>query len=117
MGAMTLLLAVTGRPQPSGAVERSPSPADIRHVYLRDCAFCHGSDARGTTLGPDLRGTGAAQVDFQLSSGRMPVPLGDASHTKRLGSVDDAQDRRPPRYDEQTRRALVRYVTGLAGGD
>jgi ubiquinol-cytochrome c reductase cytochrome c subunit len=116
VGGVAVLVATTALPAPSGALPAAPSTVDVRHVYLRDCAFCHGADARGTKLGPDLRGKGAAQVDFQLSSGRMPVPLGDASHIKKLGSVADAQDRRPPKYDARTRSELVRYVTALAGG-
>jgi ubiquinol-cytochrome c reductase cytochrome c subunit len=116
-GSAVVCFAILGRPGPSGAVATAQSGSEVRHVFLRDCAFCHGADARGTELGPDLRGAGAAQVDFQLATGRMPVPLGDASRTKLLGSVGDAQDRRPPKYDAPTRRALVRYVTQLAGGD
>jgi ubiquinol-cytochrome c reductase cytochrome c subunit len=116
VGVTVLALLVVDRPGPSGAVPINRSATDVHDVYLRDCAFCHGADARGTKLGPDLRGVGAAQVDFQLSSGRMPVPLGDASQSKVLSSLSDAQTRRPPKYDERTRRALVEYVTGLAGG-
>jgi ubiquinol-cytochrome c reductase cytochrome c subunit len=112
-----MCLVLLARPQRSGAVAFGSAPSDVQHVYQRDCAFCHGADARGTELGPDLRGAGAAQVDFQLSTGRMPVPLGDASRIKVLRSLADAQDRRSPKYDAQTRHALVRYVTQLAGGD
>jgi ubiquinol-cytochrome c reductase cytochrome c subunit len=85
-------------------------------VYLRDCATCHGANARGTRLGPDLRSAGAALVDFQLSTGRMPVPTGDASQPVQRPSAATAQARRPPRYDAATRRALTKYVVTLAGG-
>lgn len=79
--------------------------ADVEHIFLRDCATCHGADARGTDLGPDLRGVGTAGIDYQVSTGRMPLPSPDAeSH------------RRPPEYSPATIRALVAYVHGLAGG-
>jgi ubiquinol-cytochrome c reductase cytochrome c subunit len=88
----------------------------IQSLYLRDCATCHGADARGTELGPDLRGAGAAQVDFQVATGRMPVPIGDAAAQHLPPSARLAQQRRTPKYDAETRRALVDYVVALAGG-
>jgi ubiquinol-cytochrome c reductase cytochrome c subunit len=90
--------------------------ATVQDVYLRDCATCHGADARGTELGPDLHGAGAAQVDFQLSTGRMPAPTGDAAQHRQRPTEEVAQARRPPKYDAATRRALVEYVVQLAGG-
>ena len=52
------------------------TPVDAgRHLYLRDCAYCHGNEGRGTPRGPDLTvGTnGAALTDFVLRTGRMPI--------------------------------------------
>jgi ubiquinol-cytochrome c reductase cytochrome c subunit len=118
-GCAVLLIAVMARPGASGAsaAPSAASPTSPRAIYLRDCATCHGADARGTPLGPDLLGMGAAQIDFQLSTGRMPVPMGDASaHPERV-SAATAQARRPPKYDPATRRELVQYVVGLTGGD
>lgn len=120
-GVLAVGCALTGvafldRPAPSGAVASSSSPANVQHVYLRDCAYCHGADARGTRYAPDLHGVGAAETDFQLSTGRMPVPLGDASHNQKISSPQGSQTRRTPKYDAATRAALVQYVTRLAGG-
>jgi ubiquinol-cytochrome c reductase cytochrome c subunit len=112
----TVWVAAAARPSPSGALASTHQRADVRQVYLRDCAVCHGADARGTELGPDLHGVGAAQVDFQLATGRMPVPTGDASQVRQPPSAAEAQARRTPRYDAATRRALVDYVVALAGG-
>ena len=50
---------------------------DGRTMYLRDCAWCHSSDASGTVNGPDITGAGPALVDFMLSTGRMPVSAPD----------------------------------------
>ncbi len=104
------------RPAASGAVSAPTSPTDqsrVQHIYLRDCAQCHGSDGRGTQYAPDLRGVGAAMVDFQLSSGRMPVPY--AAGQPKPGR-EEQQPRRSPRYDDATIAALVRYVSALTGG-
>src|SRR4051794_26919323 len=117
-GCLTICVsfAAYGGPTGAAAVPTGPAPASARGIYQRDCAVCHGADARGTSRGPDLHGSGAAQVDFQLSSGRMPVPRGDASVDNQRPSYEESQTRRPPKYDVATRRALVDYVVGLAGG-
>ena len=96
---------------PSGASrsQRAAVPAadtpDVQHIYLRDCATCHAADARGTDLGPDLRGAGAGLVDYYLSTGRMP-----------LSSPDAEVRRHEPFYSPKVRHALVDYVVALAGG-
>lgn len=76
-----------------------------RHVFLRDCATCHGSDARGTDLAPTLQRVGAAKVDYYLSTGRMP-----------LVHVDAKIERHPPKYRPAMIDALVSYVATLVGG-
>src|SRR2546427_11379122 len=64
------------------------NPADPGVVlYLRDCAWCHGNQADGTTRGPSLIGVGAASADFELSTGRMP-----------LTKVEEEPERRTPHY-------------------
>jgi ubiquinol-cytochrome c reductase cytochrome c subunit len=50
-----------------------------RKLFLVGCAFCHGQSGQGVKtldgnqLGPALVGVGAAAVDFQVGTGRMPV--------------------------------------------
>ncbi len=117
-GSVVMAIAFLARPgelRAEASVSSAAGPP-ARHVFLRDCATCHGADARGTGRGPDLHGSGAAQVDFQLATGRMPVPTGDASQLDQRPSAAVAQARRTPRYDAATRRALVDYVVQLAGG-
>ena len=44
-----------------------------RAIFLEECATCHGQFAQGTPgVAPSLIGVGAAAVDFQVSTGRMP---------------------------------------------
>jgi ubiquinol-cytochrome c reductase cytochrome c subunit len=48
-------------------------------LFLVGCSFCHGTNGQGVKtldgnqLGPSLVGVGAAAVDFQVGTGRMPV--------------------------------------------
>ena len=60
------------------------APTDAAHIYLRDCASCHGAEARGTEDGPSLQGAGAGLVDYELTTGRMPLPDPDAEVVRRL---------------------------------
>lgn len=89
---------------PLPAAQGSPPPAG-RILYLRDCAFCHGSRGEGTGLAPPLIGVGAMAADFYLSTGRMPVatPINDPP-------------RRAPAYDRRQIDALVAYVASLGLG-
>jgi ubiquinol-cytochrome c reductase cytochrome c subunit len=77
----------------------------VRHIYLRDCASCHGPEGRGTDLGPDLHHAGEGLIDYEVSTGRMPLPSAGAPHV-----------RRSPKYPPATIRALVEYVAELTGG-
>ncbi|MET7602101.1 c-type cytochrome [Streptomyces avermitilis] len=44
-----------------------------KKLYAVGCASCHGTGGQGTTDGPQLVGVGAAAVDFQVGTGRMPA--------------------------------------------
>ena len=83
--------------QAAGATPVDPG----KHLYLRDCAYCHGNDGRGTGRGPALTGenNGAALTDFVLRTGRMPVE-GPIDQMKPGESV----------YDEGQMAAIVAYV-------
>ena len=53
-----------------------------RELFLVGCAFCHGDNGQGVKtldgkqIGPPLAGVGAAAVDFQVGTGRMPATGG-----------------------------------------
>src|SRR5664279_163512 len=42
-------------------------------LFAANCATCHGLNAEGGTFAPSLVGVGAAAVDFQVGTGRMPM--------------------------------------------
>jgi ubiquinol-cytochrome c reductase cytochrome c subunit len=83
-----------------------------QELFLANCSTCHGLDAEGGTVtaegqvaGPSLVGVGAASVDFQVGTGRMPLQV----------SGPQAPERSPQFTDEQT-RALAAYVASIAPG-
>ncbi|HEY3530322.1 MAG TPA: cytochrome c [Nocardioides sp.] len=66
---------------PASAQEDN-SAAQIKRghqLFLVGCSFCHGTNGEGVKtldgnqLGPSLVGVGAAAVDFQVGTGRMPA--------------------------------------------
>lgn len=61
---------------PSTAGAAAGSTSDIKagkELFLANCATCHGANGNGRENNPSLVGVGAASVDFQVSSGRMPL--------------------------------------------
>ena len=42
-------------------------------IYAQNCASCHGMQQQGSADGPSLHHVGLAEVDFYLSTGRMPA--------------------------------------------
>jgi len=44
-----------------------------KQLFLANCATCHGTNAEGRRNAPSLVGVGAAAVDFQVGTGRMPM--------------------------------------------
>jgi ubiquinol-cytochrome c reductase cytochrome c subunit len=86
--------------------------AQGRELFLVGCAFCHGQNGEGVAtvregyqVGPSLVGVGAAAVDFQVGTGRMP-----------MANPSQQAPRKEPVYDEQETAALAAYVASLAPG-
>jgi ubiquinol-cytochrome c reductase cytochrome c subunit len=102
-GVLVLLLQGPGAAVSASA--GATTPADARRIFQRDCAVCHGGDARGTDRGPSLAHEGAASLDYWISTGRMPLP-----------SPDAAPERQTPKYPRATIDALIRYVQSIDGG-
>lgn len=53
--AMTLATAATAQLAATPAASAAPSAERGSALYAAHCARCHGADARGSALGPDLR--------------------------------------------------------------
>jgi ubiquinol-cytochrome c reductase cytochrome c subunit len=69
-GALYTLLA----PKPAQAsVITADQVTEGHKLFLANCATCHGIGGQGGKIGPSLVGVGAAAVDFQVGTGRMPL--------------------------------------------
>ena len=69
-GGLYSLLA----PRPAqAAVAAADDVTAGRKLFLANCATCHGLSGQGGKIGPSLVGVGAAAVDFQVGTGRMPL--------------------------------------------
>jgi ubiquinol-cytochrome c reductase cytochrome c subunit len=85
--------------------------AQGRQLFLVGCSSCHGENGegivtkRGTQYGPPLAGVGAAAVDFQVGSGRMPMARPGAQAEKKEVV-----------YSEKEIAALAAFVASLAPG-
>jgi ubiquinol-cytochrome c reductase cytochrome c subunit len=83
-----------------------------RELYLIGCASCHGKNGEGilasdgsSNYGPSLIGVGAASVDFQVGTGRMPMAQ----------AAPQAPDK-PPVYTEEETAQLAAFVATLGPG-
>lgn len=76
-----------------------------KSLFIEGCSSCHGLAAQGTSAGPTLIGVGAAAVDFQVSTGRMPL-AGPAVQAPAMHAI----------YTEDEIAAMAAYVASLAPG-
>jgi ubiquinol-cytochrome c reductase cytochrome c subunit len=74
-------------------------------LFAANCATCHGLNAAGADAGPSLIGVGAASVDFQVGTGRMPMQLNGPQAEKKAVQFTDEQV-----------ASLAAYVASLAPG-
>ena len=103
-----LYAAVTGlggSTASAGSGSASPLITQGKNLFAVSCATCHGVAAQGTDVAPSLVGAGAAAVDFQLSTGRMP-----------LKEVGAEAPRKPVTFSQQQIYAIAAYVASLGGG-
>ncbi|MFT4288096.1 cytochrome c4 [Nocardioides sp.] len=85
--------------------------AQGRELFIAGCSFCHGVNGEGQTdvddklIGPNLVGVGAAAVDFQMGTGRMPLAAPGAQAPVKSGA-----------YSDDEIAAIAAYVASLAPG-
>ncbi len=102
-GGLYSLLA----PKPAqAAVATATDPTGGRKLFLANCSTCHGLNAEGTKAGPSLVGVGAAAVDFQVGTGRMPL-AGPAIQASRSDTV---------KFTDEEIASLADYVATLGPG-
>lgn len=76
-----------------------------RQLFLKGCSSCHGLNAEGGTVAPSLIGVGAASVDFQVGTGRMP-----------MADMSAQAMRKAVVYTPAEINAMAIYVASLAPG-
>ncbi len=89
-GSLTSRGGVT---EASAAVGAQQDVMAGQKLFQANCSSCHGLEAQGTSQAPSLIGAGAAAVDFQVSTGRMPA--------KEVGAENERKpvDRSPTQAD------------------
>jgi len=93
-------------PGRAGAAEDPASDIEAgRALFLANCATCHGMDAAGRNNAPSLIGVGAASVDFQVGTGRMP-----------LQATGPQAPQTQVRFSDDEIRQLAAYVASLGPG-
>ncbi len=114
LGALGIAAVLYMAFAPKGATAETSSLDDIeagRELFVIGCASCHGQNAEGIVTtsggnyGPSLIGVGAAAVDFQVGSGRMPMAQ----------SAPQAP-RKTPEYNAEETKQLAAYVASLGPG-
>ncbi|KOG55189.1 c-type cytochrome [Streptomyces rimosus] len=76
-----------------------------KKLFAVGCASCHGTGGQGTSDGPSLVGVGAAAVDFQVGTGRMPAQQPGAQVPRKKNIYSQAE------IDQ-----LAAYVASLGAG-
>ncbi len=115
---MVLGLLLTGTlytafaPAQAGQAESDVAQvAKGRELFLVGCSFCHGQNGEGVRtpndkqIGPPLVGVGAAAVDFQVGTGRMPMAQPGAQ-----------APRKPAVYTEEETAQLAAYIASIGPG-
>ena len=95
---------------PSGSAEAAAGPSSVqvdegKSLFLTSCSTCHGLNAEGSSDGPSLIGVGAAAVDFQVGTGRMPLKQKDAQ-----------APRKKIQFNQKETAAIAAYVASLGNG-
>ena len=89
------------------AVATSDDVVGGQKLFLANCASCHGLAGQGGKVGPTLVGVGAAAVDFQVGTGRMPA-AGPARPQVPPGG--------PVKFTQQEIANMAAYVATLGPG-
>ncbi len=102
------------RPSSARAETENYTGAEVaqgKALFLNNCASCHGENGegqlqrQGTVIGPSLIGVGAAAVDFQVMTGRMPAANQGAQIAKHRVL-----------YSQRESNLMAAFVASLAPG-
>ncbi|MDR2997793.1 MAG: c-type cytochrome [Microbacterium sp.] len=100
-GATAAMAATDTKPQASAEL----TVDDGQKLFQANCATCHGMNLEGTGDGPTLMGVGELAVEFQMSTGRMPLQM-----------QGPQAPQKHPQFTEEQIRAVAAYVQSVAPG-
>lgn len=103
--AVAAMVSLLGVPGPAQEPDESGPSEEGLLIYERDCAGCHGQRGEGTGRARSLEQVGEASVDFQLSTGRMPLDR-DA----------ERPERGEPKYTQDQISQIVAAVASFGEG-
>lgn len=87
------------------SVSAALTAEDGKKLFQANCATCHGLNLEGSSTGPSLYGVGELAVEFQVSTGRMPLQA----------SAPQAPQK-PAQFTEEQSLAMAAYVQSMAPG-
>lgn len=103
-GGAYALVTTSATAAPTTAASVS-SAEEGEKLFLANCSSCHGIGAVGSTDAPNLIGVGAAAVDFQVGTGRMP-----------MAASGPQAEVKPVQFTEEQIADLAAYVASLGAG-
>ncbi|WBO66822.1 cytochrome bc1 complex diheme cytochrome c subunit [Streptomyces camelliae] len=104
-GGLYAAFAPAGKAQ-ADETSQSLTIKEGKKLYEVGCASCHGTGGQGSSDGPSLVGVGAAAVDFQVGTGRMPAATSQGAQVPRKKVI----------YNQTQIDQLAAYVASLGAG-
>jgi len=78
---------------------------DGKKLFQANCATCHGLNMEGSADGPSLYGVGELSVEFQVSTGRMPLQM-----------QGPQAPQKPVQFTEEQIQAIAAWVQSVSPG-
>lgn len=91
-------------PRAVGRTDSAGVAFDAKTAWLAACATCHAPNGAGTRFGPSVQRSTQPLLDYELSTGRMPLPYGQR-----------VPRRAPPSYTRPQIDALIPYILSVTG--
>ena len=107
-GTAYAALQPSAAPGTSAATVSAEDIAEGKKLFQGNCSTCHGANGEGVPeVGPSVIGVGAAAVDFQVATGRMPLPAPDVQAARNMDNV---------KFTSEQITQLAAYVDSLGPG-
>ncbi|WP_413320231.1 cytochrome c [Agrococcus sp. 1P02AA] len=106
-GGASAAVSTVANAEPTGGAAHAQALTmqDGAELFRANCASCHGLNAEGTENGTSLIGVGAASVNFQVMTGRMPMAFQGPQALQR-----------DPQFTQEQSDAMGDWIASLAPG-